>query len=171
MRARDPHDDPSPKRRPEACARPPGTLGHWASPSEAYYLTPALDRPANRQGPTIPKPAETAALMLGRWFVWRRDQRFRKWKLQDQFSMFVRHLQSCCQQVWLTALIPQNFQDHCSGHLPSVIRVAQNRALRVGNQVGTLVGRLAIARRTVAEKRPGGGTDEVAGGAAGQKRA
>ena len=34
-----------------------------------------------------------------------------------------------------------------------------------------LVGRLAIARRTVAEKRPGGGTDEAAGGAVGQKQA
>jgi hypothetical protein len=78
--------------------------------------------------------------MPGRWLVWWRDQRFRKGKLQDQFPTFVRHLQNCCQQVRLTALIPKNFQDHCSCHLPSVIMVAQFRAVRVGDQVFTDTG-------------------------------
>jgi hypothetical protein len=84
-------------------------LSHLTGPSTRFSMPsrPAsLAKTSSVSAGRMTSEVGTAALMLGRWFVRQRDQRFRKGKFQDQFSMFVRHLQSCCQQVWLTALIP-----------------------------------------------------------------
>jgi hypothetical protein len=74
------------------------------------------------------------------------DQDLGEWKLQHHLAVLVGDDQRRRQELGVVALILQDVDDHGSGDLPGVVRIAKLLALGVGNGVVANPGVEKVAR-------------------------